>query len=346
MMRPIDACHALQIPSWFQAVDGVGNSIAAIGRALRGFHGFLSHMYTPTPTGNKAIGATNFIDSFCGVFAIPNIFLSIYKACCTHSLIKRIQYVASAVVSTGTVASVITSTINGLRAVGVIAQNALPWAHIVSQALYPIQFVSLALDLYSLHRTSSLRSKVIAPLTLNKKLPIEKRIENLTSACTHVLKEKHFSKILGFSKEAAIKARVEAIRNSLLTSECSRALDEGESLMKMLKGRLQTKFVLHVAAVVVSVVSIILTGVLLFTAPPLAIIGVAIAVGSASGIIGFTEKLLLDDNPFRAPPDVWYEKITYQLRQCANAVLDKVKKIYKIVQQEVSCQRLCPSGVL
>lgn len=327
---PIGQTELFRVPKWFDKAENIHDAVNTGATALR-FINFASDL-------SARIEMCAFIGVGAAIFAIPNLIRSIHKTIVSNTAIDRITHAVKAFFSAGASLESITFCVDGLKSVGVIAQEACSWTLAIYQALYPLQFLSLAWGSYEMQGVARLRLQMKKNIAVSKKQPLDTRVENLTHSFTYVRNTQDLRESLGISKSAGLDARMEQIAKKLLSEnsvEKQKAVVEGEQLMKALKRRINTKLTLNILSTVAKIATIVVLGFLLFTTPTTPVFALVATVMSIALALLAAEKLFINKDPLSQPRDVWYAKAAHAVRQ---GVYRGIDALYKPMKKGIGCK--------
>lgn len=284
----------------------------------------------------NVFGALGFVGGAGAIFTIPSLINNISKAIRASSLVERVKSAFRALLDGGALWNAANGILGGLQSVGVIAAKAISWTSIVNIALFPLQAISIALDTHQLVELREERNKLLSyirPHGLAKYT-----ISDLTRACKHVA-DNHESlrETLNLSEAADLGRRAQSLYDRLISSqEQVTTKDDAIAFMKILRRRIHTKYNLEVAGLSAKVAGVVVAGVSLFVPPNPITWGIAGVFGIASLAIAGLGKLLLNDDPFSGPRDVWYSKLAHKIREGFGAMTDAAERLSLKVHEVAS----------
>lgn len=276
----------------------------------------------PKPV-DQALKGTSFYYGAMGLFAIKSLVMDIRDAIVASNVVDRVKSICRAVISGGNIAMAANAILGGLKTVGVIAKNALPWTEIVNNVLFPLQALSLGLSVHDFTETANDHHEFLQNLN----------VKDLTSSCQYVMKNKdRLRKVLVLSKKTNLDLRAERIMQgiqSVNAEERRIAKEEGDALVSILRRRVNTKFNLEVAGLVVKVAAVATAGISIVVPPNPVTMGIGAICAVASLALYSLEKLLLSSNkdPFAEPENVWYKQMAHKARQFVYRCADSVEKV-------------------
>lgn len=276
----------------------------------------------PKPV-DHALKGTSFYYGAMGLFAIKSLVTDIRDAIVASTVVDRVKSICRAVISGGNIAMAGNAILGGLKTVGVLAKNALPWTEIVNNVLFPLQALSLGLSVHDFSETATDRHEFLHNLN----------VQDLTATCQYVIKNKdRLRKALVLSKKTNLDFRADRIMQGIQSANAEErrlAKEEGEALVAILRRRVNTKFTLEVAGLVVKVAAVATAGISIFVPPNPVTLGIGAICAVASLAIYSLEKLLLQSNkdPFSEPDAVWHKQMAHKARQFVYTCADNVEKI-------------------
>lgn len=258
---------------------------------------------------------------------INNIFSEISKQINAEAIVSNIRSAAKQVSGEfGLFMGAGINVIKGLQGIGAVAQEDPLAKSIISFAGVINGIFQLVSPAFNMEELVAMKSAIdqnieTAPSTDSH----ERRIQVLTKSCNFVItNEKKIRKQLGLAKETKINemaGRIQAGLNSDDAEVRARTLAEGETLMKLLKSRVNlklgietTKLTLRTTGVAISIISLF-TGT---TVPSMVALGV---IGVATVGLWVFERVMLPKDPFTPPANVWYEQMALNMRNTINNIL-------------------------
>lgn len=153
----------------------------------------------------------------------------------------------------------------------------------------------------------------------------ERRIQDLTAAATYIsANHKRIRTILGIAKTAGLLARANAAKDVASTED----LEKGEEFVRNLRRRVDTKLGLTIAQLVTKVTGVALSAItLVIPSIPVTLILFGVVGLSALTLWGI-EKIMLPQDPFGTPKDVWYETAPHKVRTAVYKVSDAIKDFF------------------
>ena len=273
-------------------------------------------------------GALGFVGGAGAIFTIPSLINNVSKALRASSVVERVKSAFRAVLDGGALWNAANGIIGGLKSVGVIAANALSWISIVNIALFPLQAITIGLDVDQLAELSEEKNKLLAKIRPHGHASYS--VRDLTEACSYVRENhKRLREILQLSEASELDRLAQRLYDRLVvgTEEVSARHDAVE-FMKILKRRIHTKYNLEVAALSAKVAGVVAAGVSLFVPVNPVTWGIAGAFGIASLATAGIGAFLLNDDPFSGPADVWYSKFAHKIRQGFGVITDAIEWVY------------------
>lgn len=169
---------------------------------------------------------------------------------------------------------------------------------------------------------SEMFEQVKDPNTLDLR---ERRIQDLTASATYISNnEKRLRTTLGIAKTAGLLARANPAKNV----ESIEDLEKGEELIRTMRRRVNTKFGLTLAQLVNKASGVALSAISLAVASVPATLILFGVVGVSALALWGIEKIMLPQDPFGQPKDVWYETVPHRIRTAVYKVSDAMKDFF------------------
>lgn len=281
----------------------------------------------------NVFGTLGFLGGAGVIFTIPSLINNISKAIRASTLIERVKNAFRAVLDGGALWNAANGIIGGLKSVGVIAAKALSWTSIANIALFPLQTISIALDTHQLIELKEEKDTLLAKIRPHGLAKYT--ISDLTHACEYIVKNhEHLREILQISAGAKLQERAQTLYNRLITSQDQvSAVTDAVDFMKILRRRINTKYNLEVAELTAKVTGVVVASVSLFVPPNPITWGISGVFGIAALAICGLRKVLLNDDPFCGPSNVWYSKLAHKVREGFGSITDAAEKLSLKVQQ-------------
>src|SRR5262245_35836229 len=110
-------------PKWFNKAEAITEVVNMTAEGVRNATQFAEEVGVAAPNGlNWGIQATAVLYAGNAIFAIPNIIKNVHQAFTVQAIVQKIIHVARAILSVGTLGESFAFSIEGVRAVGVIAK--------------------------------------------------------------------------------------------------------------------------------------------------------------------------------------------------------------------------------
>lgn len=294
----------------------------------KGIVSFFKATGAAIPEGiGKTVGCAQVCTGIGGIFSVVQFFIDVSKAVYAKSLTSRIKNLARAVLDGGYILGAINSIVSGLKAVKVIAQDALPWTNIISKILFPLQFISLGLDLHQMSETSQAHNEFLKNTELLSSRDLKsRRIQNLTQAVSYV-KENHkkIKSDFKLSKKVDLEGRANEILENLKNNQ-EISINKGEEFVNILRGHIKTKLNFQVANTALRIVGIVSAALAIATPPNPATLGLAAVTGLVGLAVFGLEKLMVTKNPFETSPGTFPGRIPHDLRRVAFGAVSAVNQ--------------------
>lgn len=250
----------------------------------------------------RFVGCMQVYSGIAGIFAVPQFCLNIISALYAKNLARRITSFARAILDAGSIMGAINSVVSGLKAVKVIAQNAISWTDLISKILYPLQFISLALNTYELTTTRKARAELFANTEiLSKGETKSKRIEKLTHGLLYIQNNhKAIRKGLSIAKRAEIDKKANECLVKI-ESQNKEAILKAEELICTLRLHATRKLSLQSASLAIRISGVMGTTLTLVTPPNPFTFG-AVATAAILGLaLNGLQAIMTPKNPFDPP---------------------------------------------
>lgn len=279
-----------KVPPIVQTLDGVHavtTTLIAISSTVVDIIGVVEERVKVTVGGLGMVGGAR------AFFVLPNLINNSAKAIRTNHLVVRIKNVARVILDAGALWAAAHEVLWGLKHVGVLAQEAITWTQVVNQALFPLQFVSLGIDLHDAAETESLKRQITTQ-------------KNHRTFCEFVVEHhRAIRKKLSLSKASRIDKKAQAILETFSESP-KKAKMEAEQFRRVFEKRVSKRLALDLLNVVVKVVAVVSVAIMLFMPPNPAVWIVAGVSGVLTASITVLDLLLMSEDPFAKQQDLIY----------------------------------------
>jgi hypothetical protein len=331
-------------PKWFAELEEVHTHVAKAAKAFQGVVKYVTEVDKSISKKDYAwLSAIKFINSVGLIFNIPKLIKNIHNVFAKQKASDKIENAVNTVITAGDIVDSGTAFITGLKDFGYIAASSLPWTDLVGKILFPLQFLALQSNVSEANKNLKLKEKIFEKIkTTNAENSIDKRIENLVKSMDFVQEEwEDIRKPLKLSEKMQVPERIEAVRKEILSEktpeEKKAALEEGEKLMETLKTRAKTKFSVQLASTIARIVSLAVSGILLFTAVSMPVGWVLLGATLGVGLIAFAlEKIMLNKNPLAEPGDSLTQQFAKKVRdgifKLSNSVESAAERVSEAVQ--------------
>jgi len=306
----------------------VGNRVVgAVAWTARSAINFTNVFHSVPEAVQTGFNATKLLGGVSIVFSIPTLIHELNGAITARTFKERVLSAFKAVgTSTGMALSGI-MFLSGSRDIGLISSRALSWTSVAMQVLFPFMVLGVAVNSYELLEATPDYARLKKRISVTRKSDTQERqIQNITNTCNSVIENKgKFERRLKLGQDLKIDEKAHEVLRALHEKRPD-AIDKGEAFSRTLNRRLNTRMALDVVNLATKVTGAVNTGVMIFSGPNPAVLGVGVAVAAISLVTLSAELLLLNKDPFTAPSK-WYQKPTHYAREGIFKVHDAVGDI-------------------